>query len=39
MPLLVLFSLICCLASAAGKLPLWVAVLLVCIVLLLQVWR
>jgi hypothetical protein len=38
-PLLALLAILCCLASAIGRLPLWVAVLLLCLVLLLQVWR
>lgn len=38
-PLLVLGAFVVTLASAIGRAPLWVAVILITLVLLLQVWR
>lgn len=37
--LLALLSLGTAIAAAAGRCPLWVSVVLLCIVLLIQVWR
>lgn len=39
MPLLALLALVCAVAAGAGKAPLWVAVILLCVITLLQVWR
>lgn len=37
--LLVLIALVLTVAAAAGKAPLWTAVFVLCVYLLLQVWR
>lgn len=38
-PLLALLALLLVIVSAVGKAPLWIAVLLLCVILLIQVWR
>lgn len=37
-PLLALIALGCAVVAATGRAPLWVATVLLCIVLLMQVW-
>lgn len=38
-PLLVLISFLAAVASAAGRCPLWVSVILITVIMLIQVWR
>jgi hypothetical protein len=39
LPLLALTAFVCAIAAAAGKCPLWVSVVVLCVIVLLQVWR